>query len=130
MSEVNLFACRTIHQVDQRFSSLSRGRQCCFMGLSALLFELGSQVCQWTAENVDHILSVGDKMYLYSLQKGLIPDTETLSINKLPSAVRWIAESNTAIVLQSSQTRTQLPLNTAHFGQKQSRLAHFGQKQK
>ena len=46
-------------------------------------------------------------MNLDSLQEGLIPDTETLSISNLPFAVRWIAESSKAIGLPTSQTRTQ-----------------------
>ena len=52
------------------------GRQCCFMSLSAFLFDrLGSSAfCLWTAENVDHILEFGDKMNLDSLQEGLIPE--------------------------------------------------------
>ena len=78
------------------------GRQCCFMSLSALLFDkLGSSTCcHWTAENVDHILEFGDKMSLDSLQEGLIPDTETFSISNLPQfAVHWIAESSKAVDL-------------------------------
>ena len=45
-------------------------QQCCFMSLSAFLFDkLGfSACCHWTAENVDHILEFGDKMNLDSLQ--------------------------------------------------------------
>ena len=86
------------------------GRQCCFMSLSALLFDrLGSSACcHWTAENVDHILEFGDKTNSDSLQEGLIPDTEMLSRSNLPFAVHRIAESSwlTAIGLPTSQTRT------------------------
>ena len=83
MSETLLFDRGTIHQGDERFSSLSRGRQCCFMSLSALLFDrlCSSLSCRWTAENVDHILSVGNNIYSSSLQEGVTPDTATLSIN-------------------------------------------------
>ena len=71
------------------------------MSPSALLFnKLGSSACcHWTAENVDHILEFGDKMNLDSLQEGLIPDTEMLSISILPFAVHWIAESSKAVDL-------------------------------
>ena len=71
------------------------------MSLSALLFhKLGSSACcHWTAENVDHILEFGDKMNLDSLQEGLIPDTEMLSIRNPPFAVHWIAESSKAVDL-------------------------------
>ena len=77
------------------------------MSLSALLFNrLGSSACcHWTAENVGHILEFGNKMNLDSLQEGLIPNTEMLSIGNLPFAVCWIAESSKAIGLPTSQTR-------------------------
>ena len=77
------------------------GRQCCFMNQSALLFDkLGpSACCHWTAENVDHILEFGDKMKLDSLQKGLIPDTQTLSISNPSFALHWIAESTKVVDL-------------------------------
>ena len=48
------------------------GRQCCFISLS---------------------------VSVYSLQEGLIADTETLSISNLPFAVHWIAESSKAVDL-------------------------------
>ena len=68
---------------------------------SALLFvKLGSSACcHWTAENVDQILDFGHKMNLDSLQEGLIPDTETLSISNLPFAIHWITESSKAVDL-------------------------------
>ena len=52
-------------------------------------------------------LGIWRQMNLDSLQEGLIPDTETLSISNLPFAVRWIAESSKAIGLPTSQTGTQ-----------------------
>ena len=71
------------------------------MSRSALLFDkLGSSACcHWTAENVDRILEFGDKMNLDSLQEGLIPNTETLSISNLPFAVHWIVESSKTVDL-------------------------------
>ena len=88
MSEDNLLAWGTIDQGDQRFSSLSRGYlQYCFIGLSALSFDrLSSPVLQ----KISIISYETDQMvtkYLGSLQKGLIPDTKTLSINNLPFVV-------------------------------------------
>ena len=67
-----------------------------------LLFDplCSSVSCRWTAENVDHILSVDDSMYLSSLQEGVTPDTATLSINNLPKSVCWIAESSEAILFK------------------------------
>ena len=76
-----------------------------------LLFDrlCSSVSCHWTSENVDHILSVGDSMYLSSLQEGVTPDTATLSINNLPKSVCWIAESSEAILdLSTSRTRNQV----------------------
>ena len=71
------------------------------MNLSALLFDkLGSSACcHCTAENVDHILEFGNKMNLDSLQEGLVPNTETLSISNLPFAVPWIVESSKVVDL-------------------------------
>ena len=70
------------------------------MSLSALFDKLGSSACcHWTTENVDRILEFGDKMNLDSLQEGLIPNTETLSISNLPLAVHWIVESSKAVDL-------------------------------
>ena len=42
------------------------------MSLSALLVDrlCSSVSCRWTAENVDHILSVGDTMYLKGYSSG------------------------------------------------------------
>ena len=81
------------------------------MSLLALLFDrlCSSVSCHWTAENVDHILSVGDSMYLSFLQEGVTPDTATLSINNLPESVRWITESSEAILdLSTSRARNQV----------------------
>ena len=88
------------------------GRQCCFMNLSALLFDgLGSSsCCHWTAENVGTISWNLATKWIFRFfaagTEGLIPDTETLSISIPPFAVRWIAESSKAIGLPTSQTRT------------------------
>ena len=37
MENITLFTCRSIHQGNERFSGESRGKQCAFMCLSALL---------------------------------------------------------------------------------------------
>ena len=83
------------------------GRQCCFMSLSALLFDrlVSSAFCHWTAENVDHILEFGDKMNS-DFAGRIYTRTETLSRSNLPFAVHWIAGSSKAIGLPTPQTRT------------------------
>ena len=75
------------------------------VSLVQLLFDkpCSSACCHWTAENVDHILEFSDKMNLDSLQEGLIPDTQTLSISNLPFAVHWIAESSKVVDFTDGQ---------------------------
>ena len=56
----------------------SRGKQCAFMSLSALL----------TAQNL--LFIQGDKMYLQALNDGFVvlePDVEFLSVDNLPKLV-------------------------------------------
>ena len=77
------------------------------MSLTALLFgNLGSSVCHWITGNIDDILSVGNSMYLSSLQRGMILDLENLSVNELPGTVRWFADDNEAVVLSTSRSKT------------------------
>ena len=54
------------------------------MSLSALLFHQSYSVNSWKQTNIDDILFHGDRMYLHSLTNGLVPDTNSLSINELP----------------------------------------------
>ena len=74
----------SIHQGHEAFSEHSRGRQCAFMSLSALLLHRSYSVNSWTQTNIDDILFHGDRMYLHSLRNELVPDTSSLSINELP----------------------------------------------
>ena len=89
MSNADLIVSGSIHQADRRFSDVSRGRQCAFIGFSALLHTNSSCVSQWTADTVDQILTEGDAMYVKAFDDGTIPDTETLSLTHLPDRVRW-----------------------------------------
>ena len=50
---------------------------------------------QWTASTVDEILTEEDRLYLDALVSRSIPDTETLSLNYLPSVARCCVDSNT-----------------------------------
>ena len=45
----------SIHQGDRRFSDVSRGRQCAFRSLSAVLCANSCDVSQWTAHTVDQL---------------------------------------------------------------------------
>jgi hypothetical protein len=53
----------SIHQGHEAFSEHSRGRQCAFMSLSALLFNRSDSVDSWTQTDIDAILFHGDRMY-------------------------------------------------------------------
>ena len=73
------------------FRDVSRGRQCAFRSLSALLCANSCDVSQWTAHTVDQLLTEGDDMYLKAFQEQPIPDAETISLTYLPDRVRWSA---------------------------------------
>ena len=51
----------SIHQGQEAFSEHSRGRQCVFMSLAALLFNLSNSVDLWKQTNIDDILCHGDR---------------------------------------------------------------------
>ena len=80
MSNTDLIANGSIRQGDDRFSDVSRGRQCAFMSLSALLCANSCPVSRWTTQAVDRILVEGDSMYVKAFEEQTIPDTETLSL--------------------------------------------------
>ena len=50
----------SIHQGHEAFSEHSRGRQCAFMSLSALLFNRSDSVDSWTQTDIDAMLFHGD----------------------------------------------------------------------
>ena len=58
---------RSIHQGHEAFSEHSRGQQCAFMSLPALLLHRSYSVNSWTQTNIDNILFHGDRMFLHSL---------------------------------------------------------------
>ena len=84
MSSSKLFVAGSIHQGQERFSDISRGRQCSFMSFSALLCAQTLSIESWTDAIVDQILFEGDKMYLNAFERRIIPDTDTLSLMYLP----------------------------------------------
>ena len=74
----------SIHQGHEAFSEHSRGRQCAFMSLAALLFNRSNSVDLWTQTNIDDILCHGDCIYLHALTKKMVPDANSLLIEELP----------------------------------------------
>ena len=59
---------------------------------------------QWTASTGDQILAEGDRLYLDVLVSRSIPDTETLSLNYLPSVACCCGDSNTNNMQITTQT--------------------------
>ena len=55
------------HQSQERFSEISRGRQCSFMSFPALLCAESFPVRHWDTATIDQILIEGDRMYLHAL---------------------------------------------------------------
>ena len=74
----------SIHQSNEAFSEHSRGRQCAFMSLAALLFNRSNSVDLGTQTNIDDILCIGDRMSLHALTNKMVPDANILSIEELP----------------------------------------------
>ena len=74
----------SIHQGHETFSEHSRGQQCAFMSLAALLFNRSNSVDLWTQTNINDILCRGDRMYLLALTNKMVPDANSLSIEELP----------------------------------------------
>ena len=55
MLNSTIFARGSIHQGDNRFSDISRGRECAFMSFSALLCANSCYILTWTTETIDGI---------------------------------------------------------------------------
>ena len=62
-----LFLSADIHQGDERFSVHSRGKQCAFMSLSALLTARNIPLNSWSRITFKNALLQGDKMFLNAL---------------------------------------------------------------
>jgi hypothetical protein len=86
-----LFLSAYIHQGDDLFSAQSRGKQCAFMSLSAILTAENMPLIDWSKTTFNNVLILqGDKMYLRALNNGLIvlePSIEFLSVDNLPKVV-------------------------------------------
>ena len=101
------------HQGHERFSEISRGRQCCFMSFSALLCAQSFPVQHWDTATVDQILIEGDRMYLNALESQRIPDTDTLSLIYLPNQARSTVQS-TLFFFYSCVLKTSLLFMNVH----------------
>ena len=87
---MTLFLSANIHQGDELFSVHSRGKQCAFMSLSAILTARNISLTAWSKITFNNVLLQGDKMYLKALNNGLIalePGIEYLSVDNLPTVV-------------------------------------------
>ena len=87
-----LFLSAYMHQGDDLFSAESRGKQCAFMSLSAILTaeNMPLALIDWSKTTFNNVLLQGDKMYLRALNNGLIvlePSIEFLSVDNLPKVV-------------------------------------------
>jgi hypothetical protein len=81
MSNSTLFIAASIRQGHERFSAISRGRQCSFMSFSALFCAQSFPVKQWTTKTIEQILIEGDN----SLENRIIhclPEVHLISITK------------------------------------------------
>ena len=69
---MSLLSRESIHQGNEGFSAQSRGKQCSFMSLSALLTAQTIQLSSGTLEldnHPDNVLVQGDNMYLNAFNR-------------------------------------------------------------
>ena len=111
MSNAILSVTGSIHQGDERFSGISRGRQCSLMSFSALLCAQSCPVWHWDTTTVNQILIKGDGMFQNVLESLSIPDIETLSLNYLPNQVCW---ANQPVINVTEQNQSPFEANIAH----------------
>jgi hypothetical protein len=118
MTNTILFIRGSIHQGHQRFSVLSRGRQCSFMSLFALLYAQVHPVRQWGRYTINQILIEGDRMYLNALDNHEIPDSETISLQYLPNRLNcsssFLQTSALSNDVSLGTTTTELPISTSN----------------
>jgi hypothetical protein len=92
-----LFLSANIHQGDDLFSINSRGKQCAFMSLSALLTAQNIPFSTWSKMTIDNVLLQGDQMYLNTFSSGFVvldPCVEFLSVDDLPKVVNVSFDRN------------------------------------
>ena len=62
---MSLPACGSIHRGHEQFSGQSRGKQCFFMSLSAILSAQNIPVFEWNTATIDSVLIQGDTQCFY-----------------------------------------------------------------
>ena len=72
---MELFLSANIHQGNDLFSVYSRGGQCAFMCLWALLTARNNPVVVWSKTTLNNVLLQGDSMYLEALNNGFISNS-------------------------------------------------------
>ena len=85
-----LFLSADFHQGDEHFSVHSRGKQCAFMSLSALLTAQNIPLSSWSKITFNNVLLQGDKLYLKAINTGFVvldPGIDFLSVEHLPKAI-------------------------------------------
>ena len=113
-----LFLSAYIHQGDDLFSAQSRGKQCAFMSLSAILTAENMPLIDWSKTTFNNVLLQGDKMYLRALNNGLIvlePSIEFLSVDNLIKVVgvsccRNMFSYETDLMSQTSSAQSNINL--------------------
>ena len=84
---MNLFVSANTHQGGECFSIESRGKQCAFMSLSAILAAECISLKEWSQSTINNVLLQGDYVYIKALNDGLFcvnPGLEVTSIDNLP----------------------------------------------
>ena len=69
---MEFFLTSDIHQGDELFSVQSKGKQCPFMSLSAILTAQNIPLIDWSKTTFNNVLLQGDTMHLKALDHGLI----------------------------------------------------------
>ncbi len=88
--DMALFLSADFHQGNEIFNVHSRGKQCAFMALSALLTARNIPLSSWSKVTFNNVLIQGDKLYLQALNTGFIvldQGTDFLSVEHLPKAI-------------------------------------------
>ena len=94
---MTLFVSANTHQGAECFNTESRGKQCAFMSLSAILTAERIPLFEWSQSTIDNILVQGDYMYVKALNNGLFginPGIELTSIDNLPRFVEVSCNMN------------------------------------
>ena len=94
---MSLFISANNNQGNEIFSPQSRGKQCAFISISALLTARHIPLMNWTSTIFDNVLFRGDEMYLQSLNGSLILENARdsfLSLDELPKFFNISYENN------------------------------------